>query len=269
MPLPPRSPRLAPPRTHVCPGRRPGPLSRPWSERGVMTTPLRSAPSTSRRRAGSLDLLGLAGRLPRRALFGRQAPHQPQRPLSAAPTPQPRWPFRRRALLGIRGFAGDAGMGGARLRDRRTAEQELDSPELRATGRVQEPERTDTVKALGRHMLEEAAQKLRRRQCHRTASRLATSPVQERDRLVVARDDRLARKRGPVHVPSQVVEHPVGSLDRRLAERERGDGDQVALSSARHGDEGAAIGGEAAACERVSKACSLRFGCSERPNRRS
>lgn len=66
-------------------------------------------------------------------------------------------------------------------------------------------------------MLQEPADKLLRLQRHRPAGRFADPPVPEDNPTVVDRDDPAVGDGDTMHVPSEVIEHTIGPLDRGLA----------------------------------------------------
>ena len=133
--------------------------------------------------------------LPRGALLGREATHEPQGRLTAPTAPESRPPVLDVLCRGLARLIGE----------RRSPEQELESPQGRAMGRVQHPEGTHAVKALGGHVLQEASQELLRRERHGATPGLSTRAVAERDRVVVACDDRLAGQTRAVDPSPAVV----------------------------------------------------------------
>jgi hypothetical protein len=83
---------------------------------------------------------------------------------------------------------------------------------------MQKPKAAHAMKALGRHMLQKASQKLICRQGHPLALMSATVRVAKSDSAVIKRHHRMVADRRLVHVAPQVLQYLIGSLHDRFGE---------------------------------------------------
>lgn len=85
-------------------------------------------------------------------------------------------------------------------------------------GWVEQTERAHSMQPLGGHMLQEAAEKLVRRQGHTFLLMVVAVAVTEGHALIVAGDNRLVAERSAMHVAAEVLQDVLWPLDRGLGE---------------------------------------------------
>ena len=141
--------------------------------------------------------------LERRCLRRRQPRDNPQDPGLTSGALQSRTGRNRRFHLGVVGHC-------VRWRWLRTREQESKAQDGAPLFRVQQPIGPDTVKALGRDVLEEATQEFLSAEGHRLSLADFAVTIGEGDLALVGSDEALVGHGGAVHVAPEVVEEHFG-----------------------------------------------------------